>query len=414
MKKLIILTSSFPYQGGEQFIESEISYWENTEFDKIILLPANCNGYMRDTPKNINVIRNNISKFTKFGFVLLALFSSLFYKEIIYIIKNEKREGFLQKIPIALIAVANTLLQKFRISKELLSDDEFYIYSYWNDVSVYASCLLKREKKVKKIFSRVHGFDIYQERRAYNYMPLKREFIKDMDKVYCLSQNAIEYYIHTYNISTDKLTIGRLGVIVPNNIDKNKYIEDKLKIRILSLSYCVPVKRIDKIIKSLEVFAHKYPSISIEWTHIGSGILFEQLYSMAMEVEKSVSNFKSYFLGGKTNSEVIKVLKEQTFDLFINTSESEGIPVSIMEAMSYGIPTIAPNIGGIADLVRTDNGFLISEQAKIEEIVDALVLFFNSEEKWKLRYNSWLWVKQNFNSVINYSKFIKELEELSL
>lgn len=415
MKKLIILTSSFPYQGGEQFIESEIFYWENTGFDKIIILPANCYGSMRKVPDNIDVIRNNVSKLTKFRFVLWAIFSFLFYKEILYIIKSEKK-NFSKKILIALKTIANTLLQKNKIAKELLSNsnNELYIYSYWNDVSVYASCLLKREGKIKKVFSRAHRFDIYQEYRLYGYMPLKRQFIQDMDKVYCLSQSAIEYYVNTYNMPKERLELGRLGVVVPDNIDKNKYIEDKLKIRILSLSYCVPVKRIDKIIQSLTLFAEKHPSISVEWTHIGSGVLFEQLNSMAMEVEKSLSNFKSNFFGEKSNMEVIQILKGQIFDLFINTSESEGIPVSIMEAMSYGIPAIAPNIGGIADLVRTDNGFLISEQAKIEEIVDALVLFFNSEEKWKLRYNSWLWVKQNFNSVINYSKFIKELEELSL
>lgn len=40
-------------------------------------------------------------------------------------------------------------------------------------------------------------------------------------------------------------------------------------------------------------------------------------------------------------------------------SDSEGIPVSIMEAMSFGIPVIARNVGGMSEIVNEENGLLL-------------------------------------------------------
>lgn len=50
----------------------------------------------------------------------------------------------------------------------------------------------------------------------------------------------------------------------------------------------------------------------------------------------------------------------QGLDIFVNTSLHEGIPMSILEAMSYGIPVIAPQIGGIPEIIEDGiDGFLI-------------------------------------------------------
>ena len=50
----------------------------------------------------------------------------------------------------------------------------------------------------------------------------------------------------------------------------------------------------------------------------------------------------------------------QKIDIFVNTSLHEGIPMSILEAMAYGIPVIAPRIGGIPEIIEDGiDGFLI-------------------------------------------------------
>ena len=51
-------------------------------------------------------------------------------------------------------------------------------------------------------------------------------------------------------------------------------------------------------------------------------------------------------MGYVANTKVQELYSSRKFNLLVNVSETEGIPVSIMEAMSYRLPIIATNVGG--------------------------------------------------------------------
>ena len=117
-------------------------------------------------------------------------------------------------------------------------------------------------------------------------------------------------------------------------------------------------------------------------------------------------------MGFLPNTNVKELLSQQSFDLFINASESEGVPVSIMEAMSYGIPVIAPNVGGISDIVNDSTGKLLSSNPSIKEIADAIQEIYYSSSYSNYRENAFLMVKENYNADSNYINFIKKLSEI--
>ena len=98
-------------------------------------------------------------------------------------------------------------------------------------------------------------------------------------------------------------------------------------------------------------------------------------------------------------------------DVFVNSSESEGIPVSIMEAMSAGVPSIAPNVGGISELVGKDCGILLSSNPSIEDISASYVLSVNKKDD-NIRINARMQVSNNYNAEINYVGFIHSLENI--
>ncbi len=51
----------------------------------------------------------------------------------------------------------------------------------------------------------------------------------------------------------------------------------------------------------------------------------------------------------------------QGIDLYLNTSLHEGIPMSVLEAMSYGIPVLAPNVGGLKEMMEDGKeGYLVT------------------------------------------------------
>ena len=113
-----------------------------------------------------------------------------------------------------------------------------------------------------------------------------------------------------------------------------------------------------------------------------------------------------------SNIETINHLESDPIDLLINTSHSEGIPVSIMEAFSCGIPAIAPNIGGINEIIDEKCGYLLSSKPTVEEIKDKLEKFIRlpvneiknmkneALKKWDTLYNA----RQNYTNFANNLK----------
>lgn len=411
MNNLVLLTSNFPYEGGEQFLESEIQYWVNTGFDNVYIVPCQTKGSCRPYPKNIKVIKP-MHKRSKAIYVFKSLLSPLYHKEVLYIKKHSRSEGRLADINSALKATAITIRLKETLEDTLKSiGGNITVYSYWNDTTFYAACMLKKKGVIKHVISRAHGFDIYEERRANSYMPLKRQFAREFDRVYLLSPNALNYYSDTYGADSQYLDVGRLGVDIPLKQPDAKPVKSKVKI--LSLSYCVPVKQIDKIMSAVEAYAKANTQIIIEWTHIGSGPLYDELKASADELDSQHGNIKIDFVGHLANKDIKITLEQEHFDVFINASKSEGVPVSIMEAMSYGVPAIAPNVGGISDLVNDSNGHLLPSRFTITEIIDGIDIIISKDKNQSYRANAKSWVERYYNSSVNYPLFVSQIESIA-
>jgi len=76
-------------------------------------------------------------------------------------------------------------------------------------------------------------------------------------------------------------------------------------------------------------------------------------------------------------------------DVYICTSHHEGMPISILEAMSYGIPVIANNVGGIREIIRNDKqGLLISKNNFNQFVEKCLYLYDNPYVRKKNRRSS--------------------------
>ena len=411
MKKTIVLiTNTFPYSPGEEFLETEIKYWIQRNDIQLIIMPKNKTNILRRLPdsiilddslyKNNHLIRNDLKSIIK------ILMSSIFYKELFtnFIINPKKLKH-------TLISCRDFLFFK-KILKEYIQEKDsqnILFYSYWHTEVCYALQSLKSKNKHMKVISRIHGFDLYQERRPYNYMPLKKQFLSDIDKIYTISDKAKDYLIKTYNYSKNIVETSKLGV-EDHNIITSTNKENIF--HIVSCSYLNDVKRIDKIINSLSILSSNNPQILYKWTHIGDGNLYEKLYQMAIVQFKNLQNICFNFVGHLDNNEVYQFYKKNNIDVFINVSKSEGVPVTIMEAMSCHIPIIAPDIGGISEMIRSgDNGFLLSTNCMINEIVAALLnidLFKNAN----IRKNSYQLYLNQYHAPNNYKKFIENISNI--
>ena len=155
----------------------------------------------------------------------------------------DKSKGVqLLKLYYALKASALTKSSELALRQFVSNNGKSMSFIDWNDVQAYASCLLKQEGLIGKVISRAHGFDLYEERRAHGYMPLKRQFVDCFDAVFLLSEQGRNYYQERYSAADEKLKISKLGVPIPKG--GSKVSEEGL--HLVSLSSCIPIKELTK------------------------------------------------------------------------------------------------------------------------------------------------------------------------
>ena len=86
--------------------------------------------------------------------------------------------------------------------------------------------------------------------------------------------------------------------------------------------------------------------------------------------------------------------------MFILASDFEGLPMVIIEAMSYKKPIVASNVGGISEIVRNEeNGYVVNNKAKefaqrIKEILEDQELYNKFARNSYLRFENELTVEK--------------------
>lgn len=97
-------------------------------------------------------------------------------------------------------------------------------------------------------------------------------------------------------------------------------------------------------------------------------------------------------------------------DIYLSTSLWEGLPLSVLEAMSVGLPVVLSNCVGNRDLVR-DNGFLYKDKKEATNNINELIE--NKELINKKGYNSKILMDNNFyikNMSISYLNIYKGMK----
>ena len=400
MKYLVLLTTSYPFGKREPFIESEIRYIRG--FDKIIIFSSRAEDEVREIKSvsaidyyRINAFKDNYSKR-----IPKLFFSKLFYKELYNLIVTKRLCVYNIKwlVRTTLIAL-NTYSRAKKIIREkydsFLTDNVTY-YSYWLSDHAMAAILLKKKFGGKKVVSRAHRTDLYEEEDIAGYIPYRQFLLKHLDYVVPISEDGANY-LNKYDTGV-KIHLSRLGV-VDNGVNPPQCEDSTI---IVSCSWCRSVKRIDKLIFALSLIRNK----KITWVHIGNGELFNKLQEQAASMLPE--NVSAIFLGEMSNEDILNYYRTHHIDIFVNVSSSEGVPVSIMEALSFGIPVIATDVGGTSEAVVSGvNGLLIPRDFPTELLVNSIVKLIDmpTRDMGLLRKGCRTFWEQNYLAEKNYREF---------
>ena len=156
------------------------------------------------------------------------------------------------------------------------------------------------------------------------------------------------------------------------------------------------------------MFAAKHPEKEVSWIHFGDGPLDSKLHACA--IKNKLLNFKVIIGGRVANTEIKKYFAENRIDVFVNLSSSEGVPVSVMEALSYGVPVVATNVGGTAEIMTSRNGVLLSANPTDDEIVTAYETCVDAQYDRNLIKEDW---NKTSNAKTQFSEFVNLLYNIS-
>lgn len=405
--KLYLISLDYPFYEGEVFIEDELKVAKDF-FDSIHIISlsghVNKKG-QRKVPKNCKILiaRKKRYEIHLMVFSILKFLSLNSICEIIFS-RRKLNAGYKEIFRQVFIYYYYTALLN-RVFKSIQLDEDDILYSYWMAAPAY---FLAKSGHIKcKKICRTHRFDCFID---YSYQPFRREILKGIDTIYSISESgkkSIESKLirkYAYNVNQNLIQVSRLGIFKESD-KMNPDASQDMYLEIVTCSNINKVKRLDLLINALLRL-----DINIHWVHIGSGELETEIKNLALKLEDK-TNIQYEFLGRKEKSEILDYYANNHIDLFINCSDSEGIPVSIMEAMSYGIAVVARNVGGNREIVNNTNGFLLGRGESYMEIADAINRYVNLSirEKEQLRFGAYNTYFQKYNAHKNYNDFYQSV-----
>ena len=383
-KTLFLFTDSFPFGKSEQYLNEEFSLLQEN-FDEVFVSPINVSEKKRIGFENVNVIDlENKIHVSKCDFLLNIL------TYVKFIFSDTNFLGFENLKSIHHAWTASDFILDF-IKDNEIEPKNVTVYSYWLYHSALIAGLIKLKNSNVRCISRAHMGDVYDEIKPTKFLKLK---LKNLDRVLTISDHARDYILKQFPNYSNKVFTSRLGVkdvgLNPSNLENNSF----------TIVSCSSVSRRKRILTIAEIIGML--NLDIKWIHFGDG---EQMKELKKMIKKFPNNINVDLMGWVDNKSVLEYYKNHSVDLFINFSFQEGIPVSIMEALSFGIPVLAYDIYALHEIINSYNGVLLNQNADKESIAKELKKALKRsfiKEKIKLNW------KENYSAKENYSRFIEK------
>lgn len=340
--------------------------------------------------------------------LFLSLFKPEVWKDLFYLIRRRSL-SFITARKLLFYSASTAIDSKkiIGVLKEngITSKEKILLYSYRMNTGSLTIIKVRKHFNKAKCIARAHGVDLYEYRHEKNYLPLRRRILKELAALYCISADG-KKYVDRYKFEHCKVEVSRLGT-ADFGVEKEVFSDGQdYKPIIVSCSRISPEKRIEKIIDALALIDEQ-----IQWIHIGDGESYGALKQYAHEKLDTKPNVSFDMVGNVENGEVSRFYESHFINGFVNVSSVEGIPVSIMEACSFGIPIIATNVGGTGEIVEDKyNGYLLPADFEDGQLASKILSIIHNEvDVYSMRENARKKWEADFNEERNYELFSEKL-----
>lgn len=240
------------------------------------------------------------------------------------------------------------------------------------------------------------GFDSFYKSLSIKKKNSVKNTFKNCDKVIVLSSIWEKYYskfITTKNI-----------IVLPNAIDQNiihKYKYHRAKSGCKKLLFVGRIERQKGIYELLEAMKQ----LNTKNIHLDiMGAFQNNESSIKQYVEENGLKDRINFLGTIQGNDRFKYYNGA--DVFVLPSHYEALPMTILEAMAFGLPIISTKVGSIPEVVKSENGILI-EPNDVVNLKKSIELMVGSKIQ-KYQIPNVELVKKNF-SLKQYSQKLNNI-----
>lgn len=406
-RNLFYFTDVYPFGRGEAtFVEPEIEYLSRFYDVTVVSLgygqDERNNNLKSEILKKINLIKCDQKQFLlRIVFLIIFPFSKIAREECKRIVKSNKMR-FKRILKVGFSYSRGRALQiQFRKNGIFDKKDTSCYYTFWFNDSLLA-CSFEQHKNPKEsmnLITRIHGYDLYKDRTSFFWQSFQQFKANCARQIIFLTNKAQRYFQENYSIVSTKASVCALGTAKAPSIPSK---ENNSMFRIVSCSNVVPLKRLKLLVQSLALLS----DLQIEWIHFGEGEQFKEVKSLAMHC-----NINAHFYGHVSHQALYSFYSNNYIDVFVTVSSSEGLPVSIEEALAFGIPIIGTDVGGISEEIQ-GNGILLSANPSAQDVADAIRWIYNAsdDEILRMRATSYdLW-STRYN-IENSLKRLKEIVE---
>ena len=363
-KTLLVVSSIFPdktnnFYGGI-FVKEQLKYLKDY-FKKVIVISP--------TPRTFGIYNSDkLCKDYEFDNVKVY-FPRFWHAPISYFRKRLGERQF---------KVVDKVIKKEKIKFDL-------IHAHFTYPSGYVGAKLK-EKYRKPLVVTAHGGDIYKLPFVSKYWKNKvLRILEKADKVITVSKRNANCIA----------TLGSKSIVIPNGFDQKLFFpQDKTKYKnrlnlsldkkiILTVGNLVEIKGQKYLIEAMEEIIKKRKDVLC--LIIGSGNLKTRLENQIKEL--GLKKFVK-LIGGKPHNKIAFWMN--ACDLFVLPSLSEGNPTVMFECLGCGKPFIGTKVGGIPEIIVSDDYGLLCEPANPEDLAEKILIGLDKN-----------WDK---NKILNYSK----------
>ena len=254
----------------------------------------------------------------------------------------------------------------------------------------------------KKVVLHIHASrfkDFYNE-SSEKKKQLILNILNDMDVLIVLS-NSWKAWFASLGVSENKMTVLHNITDYPTEIVSAKVNDGKT--HFLFLGAIGQRKGVFDILKTLS--AHRDELEGHIELRIGGNSNEEKLNKSIEEGElQNMVKFEGW-VGGERKLQLLNWA-----DVFILPSFNEGLPISILEAMSYGHPIISTPVGGIPEIVETGKNGILVTPGNCDEIYLAMKHYTDNQDQIPVEGNRSREIARTYlpDYVLNHLKKIYE------